>query len=81
MNFMVGSVFDVGFWSTYARQDGPFVTTDGLHGYFYVDEYSQFTILDIKDLAPVPLPSAIALLPLGLGALAFMRKRRRTAAG
>ena len=79
-----GSVISINFWSEFASHNGPFpffLSEDGLYGYDYWDEYSQFTILDIKDLAPVPLPSAIALLPLSLGALAFMRKRRRPAAG
>lgn len=79
-----GSVLDINFWSAYASHDGPYpfrISEDGRYGYEYRDEYSQFTILYIKDLAPVPLPSAIALLPLGIGALAFMRKRRRLVAG
>lgn len=37
---------------------------------------STFTIVD---LAPVPLPASAALLPMGIGALALMRRRRRLA--
>lgn len=37
--------------------------------------------LDVQgtiELAPVPLPATAALLPMGLGALAMMRRRRRS---
>ena len=36
---------------------------------------ATFTIVE---LAPVPLPASVALLPLGIGALAMMRRRRRS---
>lgn len=42
---------------------------DNLPDYLFVDA-------DIQ-LAPVPLPATAALLPMGIGALALMRKRRR----
>lgn len=32
----------------------------------------------VTDLAPVPLPAGAALLPVGIGALAVMRRRRRS---
>lgn len=74
----VGSTFDVGFWSTHAREQGrPFIAADGNHYYWYNDEYSRFTVLDVNAPAPVPLPATAALLPLGIGTLAMMRKRRR----
>lgn len=79
-----GSVFDVGIFSEFARNvsDFPsFLTTDGLNGFYYWDEISSFTILDVNDLAVVPLPAAWALMPLGFGGLALIRRRRRSATG
>ncbi len=59
------------------------VKWDGYSGSwrYYPDTYSveQDTTISF-DLAPVPLPTTAALLPLGIGALAVMRKRRRNAA-
>lgn len=51
----------------------------GTVGYSY-DARPFFTSADATwtvQPAPVPLPSTAALLPLGIGALAVMRKRRR----
>lgn len=41
--------------------------------------YYDWALLSVENvrLAPVPIPATAALLPLGLGALAMMRKRRR----
>lgn len=43
------------------------------------DSYA-WVLLDIENvrLAPVPLPATAALLPVGIGALAMMRKRRKS---
>lgn len=38
---------------------------------------SKLTTVSPGDVAPVPPPAGIALLPVGLAALAFVRKRRR----
>jgi MYXO-CTERM domain-containing protein len=51
---------------------------------FFGDGYRGFTdsivtTFTIIDPAPVPLPTTAALLPMGLGALALMRRRRRSA--
>lgn len=47
---------------------------DGTYwGYGYETAHFQL----VAELAPVPLPASAALLPLGFGALAMMRKRRR----
>lgn len=39
---------------------------------------SMTSTFELVELAPVPLPASAALLPLGFGALALMRRRRRT---
>lgn len=44
---------------------------------FVPDLWEQHVVLDFKEIAPVPLPATVALLPLGIGALAVMRRRRR----
>lgn len=53
---------------------------NGLFGsLWYRDDDAPWS-LDVRgtlELAPVPLPATAALLPMGLGALAMMRKRRR----
>jgi hypothetical protein len=41
--------------------------------------WEQVTQLSLTEVAPVPLPATAALLPLGLGALAMMRRRRKAA--
>jgi len=43
----------------------------------YDDRFASFTILDVAQPAPVPVPMPALLLPAGLGALAFLRRRRR----
>jgi hypothetical protein len=47
----------------------------------FLDVYSDFTVLS-SDVSIVvqPLPSSLMLLPAGLGALAFLRHRRRKTA-
>lgn len=45
---------------------------------FHLYENVSFTIIEWnRSLAPVPLPVSAALLPVGIGALAMMRRRRR----
>ncbi|SNR59782.1 VPLPA-CTERM protein sorting domain-containing protein [Paracoccus sediminis] len=60
---------------------------DGTLGYVeYSGEFGSYeTFKDIRatlslvsDLAPVPLPAGALLLPAGIGALALLRKRRRS---
>ncbi len=43
----------------------------------YANRFANFTILDVTQPAPVPVPMPALLLPAGLGAFAFLRKRRR----
>lgn len=50
--------------------------------YFYFEHdgitgWGEYAAFDFTELAPVPLPASAALLPLGIGALAIVRKRRR----
>lgn len=50
--------------------------------HFYGDNFQaivhdRHTYFEIVEIAPVPLPATAALLPLGIGALAMMRGRRR----
>lgn len=53
--------------------------TSGKLEYTY-DGSPDFTFADATiSLAPIPLPATAALLPMGIGALAWMRKRRRLA--
>lgn len=49
-------------------------TADGVYKYRTRGETANFTVVQP---APVPLPVTAALLPVGLGALAMMRKRRK----
>lgn len=42
---------------------------------WYWDPQAEFTI--VAELAPVPLPASAALLPVGIGAFAMIRRRRR----
>ncbi|MCG6110749.1 MAG: VPLPA-CTERM sorting domain-containing protein [Paracoccus sp.] len=51
-----------------------YFSDDGKYIYFVRGEDAKFTIVQP---APVPLPASAALLPLGFGALAMMRKRRK----
>ncbi|WP_306752806.1 hypothetical protein [Paracoccus actinidiae] len=56
---------------------------DGIGELFYRDDDYPFSVgvegvFTPIELAPVPLPATAALLPMGLGALAMMRRRRRT---
>ena len=46
---------------------------------YRTDDAYTWVLLDIDNVrvSPVPLPTTAALLPLGLGALAVMRRRRR----
>lgn len=64
-----------GVWYSYMTWTGAagawYHTAD--HRPDYYDVYADIS------LAPVPLPMTAALLPLGIGALALMRKRRRLA--
>lgn len=76
----VGSSFEVNFSSTHSPTQTPYVTADGNHWYWYDYETSYFTVLAVDAPAPVPLPATAALLPLGIGALAVLRKRRKHAA-
>lgn len=62
----------VNLWDI-AEYGGHIYFTDDL----YVDIRNRNTYFEIVDLAPVPLPATTALLPVGIGALAMMRKRRR----
>lgn len=45
----------------------------------YSGEWNQNAVLEFSSVsvAPVPIPGSAALLPVGLGALALLRKRRR----
>lgn len=54
-------------------QPGGFFT--GL--FLWADGIEQQYEVSFTNLAPVPLPASAALLPLGFGALALMRKRRQ----
>jgi hypothetical protein len=46
-------------------------------GVYFFNRTAYFTLLKDAKISPVPLPASAALLPLGLGALTLMRKRRR----
>lgn len=50
--------------------------------YYHSGTWDQYVRLDFQkvDVAPVPLPATTALLPLGIGALAALQKRRKQAA-
>ncbi len=51
--------------------------TDGIYEYSSdMGRYLEYARLEFT-LAPVPLPATVALLPIGIGALAMMRRRRR----
>ena len=70
-----------------------FYAVDGISGYimeglrwtgasgtfdYTKDGQPDYTFADATiSLAPVPLPPAVALMPMGLGTLALLRKRRR----
>lgn len=79
-------------WSEYSSLYSGFKSGDTLRYTFNLGYYSSlyfdwgwvhfknrtavFTLLADAQVAPVPLPETAALLPLGLGALAMMRRRR-----
>lgn len=52
---------------------------------YYISVWSRYSYFTVSDLtpgiAPVPLPATAALLPLGIGALAILRRRRRSGQG
>lgn len=77
VNAQEGSTFEVGLSAIYSGVQTPLITADGMHMYWYDYETSYFTILGVSQPAAVPLPATAALLPLGLGALAMLRRRRR----
>lgn len=52
----------------------------GFYEYFDDDRPNAYTATGTFSIAPVPLPASAALLPLCFGALALLRKRRRSAA-
>lgn len=75
LKVVVGSAFIVDFWAG-AYGNGIETTDDGLYLYTYNRSHDTFTVVDQP--APVPLPATAALLPMGIGALAMMRKRRKS---
>ncbi|VDS07595.1 hypothetical protein PARHAE_00772 [Paracoccus haematequi] len=74
----VGQSIEVFYHMIYGGNDGIMYTNDGSHVYSHEIEYSYFTVLSVDRISPVPLPATSALLPLGLGALAVLRKRRKS---
>lgn len=89
----VGGLRLFGDWGAYQAYDGDAYWWEGSGGVWYTylswngtagtlfhsldnrpDSYDTYASLT---LAPVPLPATAALLPLGIGALAMMRRRRR----
>ncbi|WP_103171623.1 hypothetical protein [Paracoccus sp. SY] len=57
------------------------INWNGLVGSLWYRDDDYPWSLDVSgtiELAPVPLPATAALLPMGLGALALMRRRRRS---
>ena len=64
--------FNTGYWSSLLLDWGR------IH---FFNRTATFSILSYNSTvqpAPVPLPASVALLPLGLGAFAMMRKRRKS---
>ncbi|VDS07940.1 hypothetical protein PARHAE_01120 [Paracoccus haematequi] len=63
--------------------DTIFQTEGGYAGDYYKLEFGEVYYRDptaeFSIIAPIPLPATVALLPLGMGALALMRRRRRSA--
>lgn len=69
-----GKTLIVTSWGDYDG-DGFEILGDGYEGY----ASAITTTFRITGVAPVPLPTSVALLPLGFGALAMLRRRRRVA--
>lgn len=69
----IGSSLHATTWGLYDG-DGFSISGNGYEG----SAASITSIYTIVELAPVPLPASVALLPLGIGALAMMRRRRRS---
>jgi hypothetical protein len=67
-----GSTITVTNWGEY-HLAGFTIIGDGYWG----SAVSVTSTYEIIELAPVPLPASAALLPLGVGALALMRRRRK----
>ncbi|WP_306608556.1 VPLPA-CTERM sorting domain-containing protein [Paracoccus sp. WLY502] len=86
-----GDYFDtrngIGYYSNHDPQGDDYdfhISWDGTTGsvYYYYDEQDHVwdrMVTGTIQLAPVPLPASAALLPLGIGALVLVRRRRRTA--
>lgn len=79
-NPAVGGDFEFGRWMYEMPKPHRAVENGITYIYYSEMQLSNFTVVSAADIAPVPLPASAALLPLGIGALAFLRKRRRSAA-
>ncbi|GHG11266.1 VPLPA-CTERM sorting domain-containing protein [Paracoccus aerius] len=79
---MITGSTQVGSAFTYNQAyPGDWASDDGRWSYHAWYSAAKFTVVEIVDTpAPVPLPATAALLPLGIGALATMRKRRKAQA-
>lgn len=67
----IGVSFSFSDWNGQASSGVSF-SGEGYYGWADFRE-TKFTVVD---MAPVPLPATAALLPMGLGALALVRRRR-----
>lgn len=72
---ILGSKVAVNFWS--GATSDRYTSTDGRFEWFSGEENSYFEVVAAPDMSPIPLPASAALLPLGIGALAMIRKRRK----
>lgn len=70
-SILPGSTVFVSFWA-FGHAPYPHYSDDGAYQYWYDSEYSSFTVVP----SPVPLPATAALLSIGIGALAMMRRRQ-----
>ena len=67
-SMLVSDVSDGNWGGFFVAQDDGFVQVGTRSTYFTVVQ---------AELAPVPLPAGIALLPVGIGAFALMRRKKR----
>lgn len=75
-NYFLNGLLDAfDFSFTNGLINGMFSTDRGVDGTGgRLEQINKFSFIEV---APVPLPMSVALMPLGLGAFAMMRKRRR----